>query len=117
MARASRWCGNERLRRVPCFQSRSRGRTWVQAAREVNDERHLCPLQLDVIERAIIMWSNPNNIVLSPFMGIGSEGVTALRLRRKFLGIELKESYFRQASRYLEAQDGQDDLFAREMVA
>lgn len=89
----------------------------VQAAREPGDERHLCPLQLDVIERAIIMWSNAGNVVLSPFMGIGSEGVTALKLRRKFIGVELKESYFKQAGRYLEAQDGQDDLFAREMVA
>lgn len=89
----------------------------VQAAREASDERHLCPLQLDVIERALIMWSNPGDIVLSPFMGIGSEGVISLKLKRKFLGIELKESYWRQACRYLEAQDRQDDLFAREIEA
>jgi DNA modification methylase len=86
----------------------------VKAAREAGDERHLCPLQLDVIERAVIMWSNPENIVLSPFTGIGSEGVTALKLGRRFVGTELKESYWKQAVRYLEAQDRQDDLFARE---
>ena len=74
----------------------------VQMARESQDERHLCPLQLDVIERALIMWSNPGNIVLSPFMGIGSEGVMSLRRGRRFVGIELKESYWRQACRYLD---------------
>lgn len=89
----------------------------VQASREHNDERHLCPLQLDIIERAVIMWSNPNNIVLSPFMGIGSEGVTTLKLGRRFVGVELKDAYFRQACRYLVAQDNQDDMFARESVA
>ena len=88
----------------------------VQTAREPNDERHLCPLQLDVIERGCVMWSNPGNIVLSPFMGIGSEGVTALRLGRRFVGIELKQSYFEQACRYLDAQDRQDDLFGREVA-
>ncbi|MDE2096825.1 MAG: site-specific DNA-methyltransferase [Patescibacteria group bacterium] len=86
----------------------------VQAGKEPKDEKHLCPLQLDVIERALIMWSAPGDIVLSPFMGIGSEGVCSLNLKRKFLGIELKESYWKQACRYLDAQDRQDDLFARE---
>ena len=69
----------------------------VKLAREQSDERHLCPLQLDVIERALIMWSNPGDVVLSPFMGIGSEGYVSLRLDRKFIGIELKESYWRRA--------------------
>jgi hypothetical protein len=87
----------------------------VKMAREQQDERHLCPLQLDVIDRALIMWSNPGNTVLSPFMGIGSEGVRSLALGRKFIGVELKESYWRQAGRYLDAQDKQDDLFAREI--
>jgi DNA modification methylase len=73
----------------------------VQQAREDKDERHLCPLQLDLIERAVTMWSNPGDVVMSPFMGIGSEGVTALKLRRKFLGVELKEAYFRVATRNL----------------
>jgi DNA modification methylase len=89
----------------------------VKLAREASDERHLCPLQLDVIERALVLWSNPGDVVLSPFMGIGSEGVSALKLGRKFMGIELKESYWKQASRYLEAQDRQEDLFAREVAA
>ena len=84
----------------------------VTAAKTPGDERHLCPLQIDVIERALIMWSNPGDVVLSPFMGIGSEGVTALKLKRKFVGIELKESYWRQACRYLEAEDRQGDMFA-----
>lgn len=79
----------------------------VQMAKDRQDERHLCPLQIDVIERALIMWSNPGNVVLSPFMGIGSEGVTSLKLGRKFLGIELKESYWRHACRYLDAEERQ----------
>lgn len=87
----------------------------VKMAREQNDERHLCPLQLDVIERALVMWGNPGDVVLSPFMGIGSEGVSSLKLGRKFIGTELKEAYWRQACRYLEAQDQQDDLFSREV--
>lgn len=82
----------------------------VQAAREAGDERHLCPLQLDVIERALIMWSNPGDVVLSPFMGIGSEGVMSLKLGRKFIGTELKESYWKQACRYLDAEDRQFSL-------
>ncbi|MCX7178009.1 MAG: site-specific DNA-methyltransferase [Proteobacteria bacterium] len=71
------------------------------AAREGSDERHLCPLQLDLIERALIMWSNPGDVVLSPFLGIGSEGVVSLKLHRKFVGVELKESYWRQACKHL----------------
>ena len=83
----------------------------VRLAREFGDERHLCPLQLDVIERAIIMWSNAGDVVLSPFMGIGSEGYVALKLRRKFIGIELKESYWKQACKYLSAEEAQGSLF------
>lgn len=74
----------------------------VASARSPNDERHLCPLQLDVIERAVTMWSNPGDVVLSPFMGIGSEGYGAIRFRRRFIGTELKSEYFRQAVRNLE---------------
>jgi DNA modification methylase len=80
-------------------------------AREDKDERHLCPLQLDVIERAVRLWSNPGDTVASPFMGIGSEGVTALRLDRRFVGAELKPAYFQQAVGYLEAADAQLSLF------
>jgi hypothetical protein len=82
----------------------------VQAARDARDERHLCPLQLDVIERALIMWSNPGDVILSPFMGIGSEGVMSLNLGRRFIGIELKESYWRQSVKNLDAADRQLSL-------
>lgn len=68
-----------------------------RGARENEDERHICPLQLDLIERAIFLWSNPGDVVFSPFAGIGSEGYQALRMGRKFVGSELKGSYFRQA--------------------
>lgn len=73
----------------------------VQQAREAGDEKHICPLQLDVIERCIVLWSNKGDTVFSPFMGIGSEGVMSLRLGRKFIGTELKPSYFRQAAGYM----------------
>jgi len=72
-----------------------------QQARDDEDERHICPLQLDVIERCIRLWSNPGDLVLSPFAGIGSEGYEALRLGRRFLGTELKPSYWRVAARNL----------------
>ncbi len=71
------------------------------SAREEKDERHICPLQLDVIERALILWSNEGDTVLSPFAGIGSEGYQAVKMGRKFVGIELKESYFNQATQNL----------------
>jgi len=67
------------------------------SAREHDDERHICPLQLEVIRRGVMLWSNPDDIVLSPFMGIGSEGHVALELGRRFVGAELKASYYRQA--------------------
>lgn len=73
----------------------------LQARRDPKDEKHICPMPLDLTKRAITLWSNPNDIVLSPFMGIGSEGDVALRLQRRFIGIELKPSYFQQACRYL----------------
>lgn len=74
----------------------------VEQARESADEKHICPLQLDVIERAVQLWSNPGEVVFSPFAGIGSEGYEALRLDRKFVGVELKESYYQVARRNLE---------------
>lgn len=83
----------------------------VAAARSPNDERHLCPLQLDVIERALIMWSNPGDVVLSPFAGIGSEGHAALQLKRRFVGVELKREYFDQASRQLAHIEASPGLF------
>lgn len=67
------------------------------SAREHDDERHIAPLQLEVIRRGIALWTNPGEVVLSPFMGIGSEGYVALELGRRFVGVELKASYYRQA--------------------
>lgn len=64
-------------------------------ATEQEDERHICPLQLDLIERAIHLWSNPSETVLSPFAGIGSEGYVAVKQGRRFVGCELKPSYWR----------------------
>lgn len=73
----------------------------VREARDSDDERHLCPLQLPVIERAVRLWSAEGETVLSPFAGIGSEGVGALRHGRRFVGVELKPSYYRVALRNL----------------
>lgn len=73
----------------------------VAIARDDDDERHLCPLQLGVIERVVKLWSAPGDLVLSPFAGVGSEGYEAIRLGRRFTGIELKESYWRVAQDYL----------------
>lgn len=67
------------------------------SARDSDDERHICPLQLDVIERSITMWSNPGDVVFTPFLGIGSEAYQAVKMGRKAIGIELKKSYFAQA--------------------
>lgn len=72
------------------------------AARDDEDEKHICPLQLGTIERCIKLYSNPSETVLTPFMGIGSEAYQALRFGRKAIGIELKESYFRVAVKNLE---------------
>lgn len=88
----------------------------LRAAKGENDEKHLCPLQLDVIERALFMWSNPGDVVLTPFMGIGSEAVTALKLGRKAIGVELKAEYWRQACEHLRAIDSQASLFAEVAV-
>jgi hypothetical protein len=76
-----------------------------ESARDEKDERHICPLQLDVIERAMMLWSNPGDLVLSPFAGIGSEGYVAVKMRRKFVGAELKRSYYDQAVKNLIAAE------------
>ncbi|MEN9704335.1 MAG: hypothetical protein RLZZ393_214 [Pseudomonadota bacterium] len=86
------------------------------SAREDADERHVCPLQLDVIERAVHLWSRPNDLILSPFAGIGSEGYQALKMGRRFVGCELKASYFKQAAANLalaEKATSVGDLFSR----
>jgi DNA modification methylase len=86
-----------------------------RSAREHDDERHICPLQLEVIRRAMELWSRPGDVVLSPFAGIGSEGYVALEMRRRFIGVELKRSYYEQAARNLASVDAgpaQSELFA-----
>lgn len=69
----------------------------ANGARSKQDEKHICPLQLEVIRRAIKLWTNPNDIVLTPFLGIGSEAYVALQEGRRAIGIELKPSYYHQA--------------------
>lgn len=82
------------------------------SARENEDERHICPLQLEVIRRGVELWTNPGDVVLSPFAGIGSEGYVSIEMGRRFIGIELKASYYEQAERNLERASHQDLLFA-----
>jgi superfamily II DNA or RNA helicase len=83
-----------------------------RSAREFNDERHICPLQLEIIRRALRLWSNPGDLVFSPFAGIASEGTVSLEMGRKFVGAELKQSYFNQAvSNLSNAQMGSVELF------
>lgn len=69
----------------------------ASSGRDEKDEKHICPLQLDTIERAITLWSNEGDTVLTPFMGIGSEVYQALKMKRKGIGFELKDSYFMEA--------------------
>ena len=83
-----------------------------RSAREHDDERHICPLQLEVIRRGIDLWTLPGEVVLSPFAGIGSEGYVAVQMGRRSIGIELKDSYFRQAAENMRHASGQGDLFA-----
>lgn len=82
-----------------------------RSARENEDERHICPLQLEVIRRCLKLWSNPGDVVLSPFAGIGSEGYVSLAEGRKFIGAELKESYYKQAVANLRNVNAQGSLF------
>ena len=92
-----------------------------KAARDEEDEKHVHPLQLDVIERCVTLWSNPGETVLSPFAGVGSEIYGAVRLGRRGVGVELKPSYYRQAVKNLQAVAEPDveqpDLFDRAPVA
>ena len=87
-------------------------------AREDDDERHICPLQIDVIERAIDLWTAPDDLVFTPFLGIGSEVHTAVRMGRRGIGSELKTSYYKQAIRNLaDAKSKNADLFSDEVAA
>ena len=85
-------------------------------ARENDDERHICPLQLETIERCLRLWSNKGDIIFDPFSGIASTGYEALKHGRKYVGIELKESYFQTGIRNLRAAESlsreKDPLFA-----
>ncbi len=85
-------------------------------AREEDDEKHVHPLQLDVIDRVITLWSNPGEVVLTPFMGVGSEVFSAVRAGRRGIGMELKRSYFEAACRNIERASGVLDLGLLESV-
>lgn len=83
-----------------------------RSAREHDDERHICPLQLEVIRRGIELWTNPGDVVLSPYAGIASEGFVATQMGRRFVGVELKSSYYQQAKQNLRSSIDQQDMFA-----
>jgi len=91
----------------------------VSDGRGENDTKHICPLQLGVIRRLVRLYSNPGEIVFSPFAGIGSEGYEALLLGRRFYGTEIKDEYFQAAMRNLakaaDQEQSQMSLFAKEM--
>jgi hypothetical protein len=93
----------------------------VELARTDREEKHICPLQIGLIRRAVYLWSASGDVVLSPFAGIGSEGVVSIQEKRKFIGVELSENYFRHASANLayaeSAIDSQGSLFAMESTA
>lgn len=72
-------------------------------SKEKPEEKHVCPLQLDVIERCLTLWSNLGDVMLTPFMGIGSEAYMAVRMERRPIGIELKETYYNQSIRNIES--------------
>ena len=99
----------------PIWDDIEQGRTLNRMpARDENDEKHMCPLQLDVIERCIHLWTNPGDLIFSPFTGIGSEGYCAVKMGRRFIGSELKPQYWDLAVENIKevAQHNQDDLFA-----
>ena len=79
----------------------------VEQARADKDEKHMCPLQRDLIERVVTLNSNPGDVVFSPFAGIGSEGYVSIKLGRKFVGVELKPEYFKWAVRNLAGANAQ----------
>lgn len=87
-------------------------------SKEPDDEKHVHPLQLDVIERCLALYSNPGEVVLSPFMGVGSEICAAIANERKGIGIELKSSYYRQSARNLEftAKNGLQLTSSRSLI-
>lgn len=98
----------------PIWDDIDQGRTLNRMpARDENDEKHMCPLQLDVIERCIHLWTNHGDLVFSPFTGIGSEGYCAVKMGRRFVGTELKPQYFDLACQNIaDAKSAQADLFS-----
>jgi DNA modification methylase len=99
----------------PVWMDIRRGRIMpYREARENEEEKHVCPLQLDVIERCLLLWSNPGDTILTPFMGVGSEVYGSLINQRKAIGIELKPTYYRQAVKNcemaLDYNEGQDQF-------
>lgn len=97
----------------PCWMDIKQSNTLNRkSAKEEDDERHIAPLQLDLIERCLRLWSAPDDVVLSPFMGIGSEGYVSLQKKRRFIGIELKRSYFDIAVRNLKDAEAHIELGA-----
>lgn len=84
-----------------------------RSAREHDDERHICPLQLEVIRRGVELWTNPNDVVLTPFLGIGSEAFVAVEMGRRAIGVELKDSYYAQACKNMESMSAQGGLFEK----
>jgi len=111
---AKRWYSIEVWQRYasPVWMDINQSRTLqYRGGRDEKDEQHISPLQLDVIERCIHLWSNPNDVVFTPFLGIGSEVYGAVELGRKGLGIELKSSYFNQAVKNLKELDNLSNQF------
>lgn len=95
----------------PVWMDINQGNTLnARAARDADDTRHICPLQLDVIHRCLQLWSKEGDVVLSPFAGIGSEGYESIKLGRKFIGVELKDSYFAQAIKNLTEIENKQSL-------
>lgn len=103
----------------PIWDDINQGRTLNKLpARDENDEKHMCPLQLDVIERCIHLWTNPGDLVASPFTGIGSEGYCAVKMGRRFIGAELKPQYWALAVQNIQdaKQAKTADLFESEVA-
>lgn len=98
----------------PCWMDIHSGDTLqYRSAREEEDEKHICPLQLEVVRRGLRLWTNPGDVVFSPFAGIGTEGYVSIEQGRRFIGVELKPSYYGQSVKNLQGaeQKGQADMF------
>jgi len=113
-----RWRGDASPVWMDIRQSRTlNGERAKREARDSQDEAHICPLQLDVIERCLELWSTEGDLVLSPFAGIGSEGYCAIKAGRKFVGCELKPSYAKVAAKHLRMAEEEYKASKRELFA